>query len=105
MPGSPYITPLAFRRALTDRLRAVAAPQGRWPLADMQRQFAYDRLLVRLYLLDDDWVVKGATALLARGIAVRHTVDVDVYRAAHGQRAERDVRAALLLDAGDWFEF
>jgi hypothetical protein len=25
---------------------------------------AYDRLLERLYLVDDDWIVKGATALL-----------------------------------------
>ena len=101
----PYATPAAFRRAITDRLRAVASPRGPWPLSDLQRQFAYDRLLVRLYLLDDGWVVKGAIALLARGIAVRHTVDIDVYRAASRQQAERDLRSALLLDAGDWFDF
>ena len=47
---------------------------GRLP--HLQRQFAYDRLLARLYLLDDGWILKGATALLARHIAVRHTVDV-----------------------------
>jgi hypothetical protein len=101
----PYTTPASFRRALTDRLRAIAAPNGLWPLADLQRQFAYDRLLVRLYLLDDAWILKGATAMLARRIAVRHTIDVDVYRAVNGARAERDVRAALDLDAGDWFRF
>ncbi|GAA0680590.1 hypothetical protein GCM10010193_37820 [Kitasatospora atroaurantiaca] len=101
----PYTTPMAFRRAVTDRLRAIAEPHGPWPLADLQRQFAYDRLLSRLYLLDDGWVVKGATALLARRIAVRHTVDLDVYRAAERQQAERDLRSALALDAGDWFIF
>lgn len=100
-----YATPAAFRRALTDRLRAVAAPNGPWPLADLQRQFAYDRLLTRLYLLDGAWILKGATALLARHIAVRHTVDVDVYRAARRQQAERDLRAALAIDVGDWFTF
>lgn len=101
----PYSTPAAFDRAVTDRLRSMAAPHSPWPLADLKRQFAYDRLLVRLYQLDDAWVLKGATALLARGIAVRHTVDVDVYRLASARHVERDLRAALLLDAGDWFEF
>jgi hypothetical protein len=98
----PYSTPAAFRRALTDKLRAVGGP---WPLADLQRQFAYDRLLVRLYQVDGGWIVKGATALLARGIAVRHTVDVDIFRAAGLKRAEQDLRAAIALDLGDWFEF
>jgi hypothetical protein len=101
-PRLSYATPAAFRRALTDRLRAAPSP---WPLADLQRQFAYDRLLVRLYLLDDAWIVKGATALLARGVAVRHTIDIDVYRPVGKDQAEHDLRAALTLDAGDWFHF
>lgn len=101
----PYATPAAFRRALTDRLRAIAAPHGLWPLPDLQRQFAYDRLLTRLYLLDDAWILKGATAMLARRIAVRHTIDIDVYRATQRDKAERDLRTALDLDAGDWFRF
>ena len=101
----PYANPAALRRALTDRLRAIAAPHGPWPLPDLQRQFAYDRLLTRLYLLDDAWILKGATALLARGIAVRHTIDINVYRTARRETAERDLRDALDIDAGDWFRF
>jgi hypothetical protein len=101
----PYATPMAFRRALTDKLRAIALPNGPWPLPDLQRQFAYDRLLTRLYVGDGGWILKGATALLARGIAVRHTVDVDVYRAVSQDRAERDLRSAIAVDIGDWFEF
>jgi hypothetical protein len=27
-----------------------------------QRQMAYDRLLERLYLVDEGWIIKGATA-------------------------------------------
>jgi hypothetical protein len=100
-----YSTPAAFRRALTDKLRALASTHGSWPLPDLQRQFAYDRLLARLYLFDDGWILKGSTALLARHIAVRHTIDVDVYRAVSRGQAERDLRAALLLDGGDWFTF
>ena len=37
--GSSYGSPSAFRRALTDRLRA-RAEEGRWTLAQLQRQMA-----------------------------------------------------------------
>jgi Nucleotidyl transferase AbiEii toxin, Type IV TA system len=100
-----YATPNAFRRALKDGLRAHAAPRGPWPLADLQRQFAYDRLLARLYQCGSGWVVKGATALLAREIAVRHTIDLDVYRWGGRAEAERDLREAAGADLGDWFRF
>ena len=63
-----YASPAAFRRALTDRLKNAAQP-GRWTLPQLQRQMAYDRLLERLYLVDQEWIIKGATALLARNIA------------------------------------
>jgi hypothetical protein len=59
-----YATPAAFRPALTDRLKALASG-SRWPLPQLQRQIAYDRLLERLYLADDQWIVKTA------GLAVR----------------------------------
>jgi hypothetical protein len=49
--------------------------------------------------------VKGATALLARDIAVRHTIDIDMYRATNRDRAERDLRHAASRDLGDWFQF
>lgn len=101
----PYASPAAFRRALTDRLRHIAQPHGHWPLAELQRQFGYDRLLARLYSLDDQWIVKGATALLARAIIVRHTVDIDLYRAVDRDQAERDLREAAHLDLGDWVRF
>lgn len=102
-----YKTPAAFRRALTDRLRSQAHPHGPWPLSELQRQFAYDRLLARLYLVDNDWIVKGATALLARELAVRRTVDVDIdiYRNTGRDAAEHDLRAAAARDLGDWFRF
>ncbi|MGH2897094.1 MAG: nucleotidyl transferase AbiEii/AbiGii toxin family protein, partial [Solirubrobacteraceae bacterium] len=88
---SAYASPTAFRRAITDRLKAMA-DSGPWPLPALQRQFAYDRLLVRLYLVDDGWVVKGATALLAREIGVRGTKDIDVYRREALDVAEADLR-------------
>jgi len=99
-----YGGPPAFRRALTDKLRTKATG-SRWTLAQLQRQIGYDRLLERLYLVDEGWVVKGATALLAREIGVRGTIDVDVYRDASGEVAEADLRRAAVSDIGDWFRF
>jgi hypothetical protein len=100
-----YATPAALRRALADRLRVHARPHGPFSLQDLQRQYAYDRLLARLYVVGDGWILKGATALLARGIAVRHTVDIDLYRRVGVDRAERDLRVAAAHDLGDWFAF
>lgn len=99
-----YPSPQAFRRALTDKLR-VASEKGPWTLGQLQRQMAYDRLLERLYLVDDGWVVKGATALLARGIGVRATIDVDIYRERSHELAEVELREAASRDIGDWFAF
>jgi hypothetical protein len=82
---------------VTDRLRAEAST-GPWPLGDLQRQYAYDQFVERLYRLDDRWVIKGATALLARRVSVRHTIDIDVYRAGRPHaEVERQLREAATL--------
>lgn len=99
-----YASPTAFRRALTDRLKALAK-ESKWDLPQLQRQIAYDRLLERLYLVDQRWVVKGATALLARDIGVRATVDIDVYRDAAQRTAEAELRQAAAMNLDDWFRF
>lgn len=101
---SGYASPAAFRRAVTDRLKAKVA-ESIWNLAQLQRQLAYDRFLERLYLLDDGWIVKGAVALLACELGARATIDVDVYRESATQAAEADLRAAVGGEAGDWFQF
>lgn len=103
-PQPRYATPAAFRRALTDRIKA-AASAGTWSYSQLQRQIAYDRLLERLYLIDDGWIVKGATALLARDLGVRGSLDVDIYRDVARSIAEADLRRAVDLDLQDWFRF
>jgi hypothetical protein len=52
-----YATPAAFRTALSDRLRN-SADCSKWTIQQLQRQVAYDRLLERLYFVDDGWIVK-----------------------------------------------
>jgi hypothetical protein len=101
---SRYATPAAFRRAITDRLKTLAG-EGRWSYQQLQRQLAYDRLLERLYLIDDGWIVKGATALLARDLGVRGSLDMDIYRDVARSVAEQDLRRAATLDLDDWFRF
>jgi hypothetical protein len=99
-----YESPGAFRRALTDRLKAKAE-KSRWSMSQLQRQMAYDRLLERLYLVDEGWIVKGAAALLARDLGVRATIDIDVYRDAAREVAEPELREAAARNVGDWFRF
>jgi hypothetical protein len=89
---------------VTDRLRNLAE-SSRWSLPQLQRQIAYDRLLERLYRTDEEWIVKGAAALLARDLAVRATIDIDLFRSAPVDTAEADFRAAAGSDIGDWFRF
>jgi hypothetical protein len=101
---SKYATPAAFRTALTDKLRSLSE-QGPWSLQQLRRQFAYDRLLERLYMPDDGWIVKGAVALLARDIGVRGSLDIDLYRAKAANAAEADLRVTASRDIGDWFRF
>ena len=66
---------------------------------------AYDRLLERLHLVDQRWIVKGATALLAREIGARGTIDVDVQGDAAAEVAEHELRQAASESIGDWFRF
>jgi Nucleotidyl transferase AbiEii toxin, Type IV TA system len=99
-----YATPAAFRTALTAKLRALSE-HSKWTLPQLRRQFAYDRFLERLYMMDDGWIVKGAVALLARDIGVRGSLDIDVYRAKAADAAEVDLRDAAGRDIDDWFRF
>jgi Nucleotidyl transferase AbiEii toxin, Type IV TA system len=107
MSNPYYGTPQALRASLTDRLRSVAKVHG-VQLSDLLRQFAYDRFLARVFAHDPErWVLKGATAMLARlGPESRHTLDVDLYRSAGTlDEAEDALRAASSLDLGDYFRF
>ncbi|MEU2612256.1 nucleotidyl transferase AbiEii/AbiGii toxin family protein [Micromonospora sp. NPDC007271] len=105
-----YETPSAFRTALKERFGQIARIDRRYRLDELQRQFAYDRALARLFRSDDAdrWVLKGAGALLARLTTARHSKDVDVFfnaTDADVNDAVDALRAALRIDLGDHFAF
>jgi hypothetical protein len=103
-----YATPQALRQAVTARLRTLAAQRPGTTPGDLQRRFAYDRLLARVFTADADiWVLKGAAAMLARlPTAARHSKDIDLYR-RHGDLSEAHeaLAAAAALDLADHFRF
>lgn len=108
MTETRYATPQALRQAVRDRLRQLAVQRPDTSPNDLSRQFAYDRLLARVFIADSDrWVLKGAAAMLARlPAAARHSKDVDLY-SRHGDlpEAEEALRVAAALDIGDYFRF
>lgn len=108
MTPRSYPNPQALRRAVTDRLRNLVGERLGSQLTDLQRQFAYDRLLCRVFTADPEgWVLKGAVAMLARlQVPGRHTKDIDLYRLAGSpDEAERALRTAAGVDLGDYFRF
>lgn len=93
-------------RALTDHLRRQAKQSG-IEHSNLRRQFAYDRLLARVFTSEDGrWVLKGGTALLARVRSARHTRDIDLARRSGTvQAAVEELRGAVERDLGDHFRF
>jgi hypothetical protein len=106
-----YATPHAFRAALRDRFGACAHDDHGMRVEELQRQFAYDRVLARCFDGQDGdrWVLKGAIALLARldGRA-RHSKDIDLHYAGPSAGTGGAVDAflgAARRDLGDHFRF
>lgn len=106
-----YATPHAFRAALRDRFGAYADGDHGIRVEELQRQFAYDRMLARCFAGQDRdrWVLKGAVALLARLAGhARHSKDIDLYyaepSASTSQALDAFFRAAR-RDIGDHFRF
>lgn len=106
----PYATAAAFRTALKVRFTEIAKHDSRFSVAELQRQFAYDRILSRCFSADDAdrWMLKGAGALLARLPVARHSKDIDLYYAECAAAPDASVAAlahAADRDVGDHFRF
>ena len=75
----PYDTPHAFRTALEARLRNIAQSRST-DLRRLRRQVAFERLLARLFALDNPpWLLKGGYALELRfEDRARSTLDLGI---------------------------
>lgn len=106
----PYNSAAAFRTALKVKFIEITKHDPLFSLAELQRQFAYDRILSRCFSADDAhrWILKGAGALLARLPIARHSKDIDLYyaeRAAAPDAAVAALARAADRDVGDHFRF
>jgi hypothetical protein len=101
-----YPTAGAFRTALEQRLRTLAAEMD-VPLIRLRKLVVFDRLMARLMAVAPNrWVLKGAVALHFRvGPHYRTTKDLDLGRLDDEQAATTDFLAAQALDLGDFFTF
>ncbi|WP_169979118.1 nucleotidyl transferase AbiEii/AbiGii toxin family protein [Microbispora sp. H10836] len=102
----PYTSPQAFGAAITDRLKKTSGDSP-YSTSQRRRQFAYDRLLARLFAGDEDcWILKGGVALLARLSSARHSADVDVVaRAGSPEAGFAALCTTAEADLGDYFTF
>lgn len=101
----PYRSAQAFGAALTARLKATAG--SRYSVSQLRRQFAYDRLLARLFTAaDQQWILKGGVSMLARLSIARHSADVDLLAGNDSPTAALSaLRVAGSRDLGDFFTF
>ena len=114
MKGRSYKTATAFRRALEDRLAAIARSEH-VDLQRIRRQVAFDRLLARLFAEGNPpWILKGAYALELKLHAARTTKDIDlgIERPPVSEDPSRAADALLEIlqsaaagDLGDFFVF
>lgn len=104
--GLGYATAEALDRAISDRI-SRAADSASQSASELHRQFAYDRLLARLFANDPEgWVLKGGAALLARlPQNARHSLDIDIFRKTSTESVVSDLREAVAADLGDFFSF
>ncbi len=102
----PYASAQAFGAAITERLKSMAVASDR-SVSQLRRQFAYDRLLARLFHAgSQEWILKGGVSMIARFASARHTADVDLVAATDSVEAALEaMHAAATQDLGDFFGF
>jgi hypothetical protein len=101
-----YTSPTAFRRALEDRLRALAGSDSAG-LARYRKRIVFDRLLARLVAAaPGTWVLKGGFALdLRLADRARTTKDIDLAWRAEEHELLDALLDAVAHDLDDFFVF
>jgi hypothetical protein len=108
-PERKYVTGLALRTALEERLKRLAREEG-VDLQRLRRQVAFDRFLARLFPgAGADWILKGGYAMELRFQTARATRDLDftvrVAESGRGDGLLKQLQDAGAKDAGDFFYY
>lgn len=94
----------AFRTSLETRLLSRAREEGR-DVNRLRTQVAFERFLHRVFLAQEDWVLKGGYALEVRlRERARSTLDLDLNAPAEAELFQA-LQRAVGLPTGDHFEF
>jgi len=111
MTNNRYKSAAAFRKALEDRLQAMAERE-RLELQRLRRKVAFNRFLARIFAEKGGWVLKGGYSMELRLVHARATKDIDLsYRgsATAGAKPENIILELLQnkagVDLGDYFTF
>lgn len=113
MNPKQYATPVAFRRALEDRLLQLQRKE-RQDMQRLRRQVAFDRLLARLFRTENSpWILKGGYAMELRLPMARTTRDIDLGVRINPERKtawsptaiQRQLQTAAGLDLKDHFTY
>ncbi|MDQ2849782.1 MAG: nucleotidyl transferase AbiEii/AbiGii toxin family protein [Actinomycetota bacterium] len=105
--SSQYATATAFRRGLQDRLKQQAMLRGR-PVAELQREFLFQRFLALLFSQPDGpWVLKGGASLLMRLADARSSKDLDLLHLGQVKPAQAiaDLRELTAPHESDYLTF
>jgi hypothetical protein len=104
----PYTTAKGVEDAIKAAARRAAAADPALTMDQRIRLEHFNRFLSRVFSEgpDSEWVLKGATGLLARVPSTRATLDIDLYRGGYGLGdAVEDLRRLADRDLGDHFRF
>lgn len=101
-----YLSGVAFRRALEDRLAAQSI-KTQMPLVRLRKLVVFDRFLARLVEIETgSWLLKGGLVLQLRlSQHARTTKDMDLLALANRGEVSQILTRAALLDLQDWFSF
>ena len=108
-PERKYVTGLALRTGLEERLKRVAREEG-VDLQRLRRKVAFDRFLARLFpSAAADWILKGGYAMELRFQTARATRDLDfsvrVAQSGRGDGLLKQLQDAGAKDVGDFLYY
>ena len=106
MTAPRYATPVAFQRAVTDKLKIAASLRHR-NFNELSREFLLQRFLARVFTNPDSmWVLKGGTGLLMRLPGSRHSQDLDLlHRSADLETALEELHEIAAIPGLDQYRF